>query len=113
MPGKNGTGPAGMGPMTGRMAGHCARNSAGRRNIVMMRGQSAGFGNNVVGLGRRNRFHITGAPGRGWFGGGASLTGSGAEAEEQALKTQAEYLQSRIQAINKRLEELTAMRQDK
>lgn len=53
MPGRDGTGPGGMGPMTGRAAGPCANNTMpGRgpgRGLGLGRGRGAGLGQ---GLGR-------------------------------------------------------------
>ena len=50
MPGGNGTGPAGMGPMTGRAAGHCAGYPvAGYLNPF---GAKPGFGGRIGNLAR-------------------------------------------------------------
>lgn len=65
MPGGDGTGPMGMGPMTGRAAGYCAGYPmpgsmspvAGRGFWGMGRGMRGG------GRGRRNWFYATGIPG--------------------------------------------------
>ena len=52
MPGGDGTGPAGLGPMTGRRAGYCSGNSApGYANPIPRRGM--GFGR---GMGRGRGF---------------------------------------------------------
>jgi len=131
MPGGNGTGPMGMGPMTGRAAGFCAGYSApGYANPVGGRGffgRGRGFGGRGGGRGWRNWFYATGLPGwaragYGWPGGGGyagpayggypgAYTGGfsaapSAEQEQQALKQQSEYLQQSLNDINKRIEEL-------
>ena len=107
MPGGDGTGPAGMGPMTGRAAGICAGYGApgyasrfgGRGN----RGQGFGGG----GRGWRNWFHATGLPrwARGW-GVGPILPTATPEQERDGLKEQAKYLASALEDTNKRIEEL-------
>ena len=70
MPGGDGTGPGGMGPMTGRAAGYCAGYPvAGFMNPVGGRGYW-GWGRGGGGRGRRNRFYATGLTGwqRGAYG---------------------------------------------
>ncbi len=116
MPRRDATGPMGMGPMTGRAAGNCAgvempglTNNAGGRNFGMGFGRGAGFGGRGGGFGRRNRFFATGVPGRAWFGGAnAPWANQDPASEKQALKTQAAYLEAEINAIKKRLDDLTA-----
>jgi len=135
MPRGDGTGPAGMGPMTGRAAGYCAGYSVpGYINPVGGRG---GFGNRGPGFGgggrgRRNWYYATGLPGwaraaRGmpaWGGYGAGyvpdpgvapggyapgVAPAGApnpEQEKEALRQQAEYLQQSLDEINERIEQL-------
>ena len=126
MPGGDGTGPAGMGPMTGRAAGFCAGYPVpGYANPVGGRGMGMGWGRGG-GWGRRNWFYATGLPGwaragygmpawGGYAGGaygypaaypGVSPAGPTAEQEQQALKKQSEYLQQSLDDINKRIEEL-------
>ena len=110
MPGGDGTGPAGMGPMTGRAAGYCAGYSVpGYMNPVGGRG--------YWGWGRGG--------GRGWaragFGypawGGAVATPYApyptpaaptmtAEQELTGLKQQAEYFEDALGEIKKRIEQL-------
>ena len=103
MPGRDGTGPVGMGAMTGRGAGMCARvGMSGYENAVPGRGFGMGYGR-----GRRNRFYATGQPGWMRFGGYAGPdrnpdTGM----ERQSLKSQADALQSELNAIKKRLSEI-------
>ena len=117
MPGGDGTGPMGMGPMTGRAAGYCAGYSApGYANAIPGRGWGFGYGR---GFGR----------GRGWgrgFGRGfgwaqaaypyaygnpymapsypaANIT---PKQEADMLKAQAQAMQEEIDAINQRVKEL-------
>ena len=107
MPGGDGTGPASMGPMTGRGAGICAGYGApgyvsrfgGRGN----RGQGFGGG----GRGWRNWFHATGLPRwtRGWSV-SQILPTVAPEQELDGLKEQAKYLGNALEDINKRMEEL-------
>jgi len=103
MPGGDGTGPLGLGPMTGRAAGYCAGYPVpGYMNPVPGRG----FGGRGRGFGR----------GRGWgpnqwafpvYGTAPySFPQPTPEQETDALKQQAEFLQSQLDAIQKRLDEL-------
>ncbi len=113
MPRGNGTGPMGMGPMTGRAAGFCAGyNVPGYMNNAPGQGFGRGtgfFGRGFGGggFGRRNRFYATGVPGKAWFG-GYSAQPATPETEKIALQKQAEYLQAEMDAIKKRLDELAA-----
>jgi len=114
MPGGDGTGPAGMGPMTGRAAGFCAgypapgyMNFGGGRGFF---GRGRGFGGRGGGRGRRHWFYATGLPG--WARAGydypVDFAGAAPTAEQQreALKQQAQYLQDSLDAINKQIDEL-------
>ncbi len=123
MPRGDGTGPAAMGPMTGRAAGHCAGYGVpGYMNPVGGRGF---YGRGLRGGGRgwRNWHYATGAPGwaraaRGWpaWGGGrgyappvAPPVGAYAPSPQQeaaALKDEAEFLKSQLEEIQARLSEL-------
>ena len=108
MPGGNGTGPAGLGAMTGRGAGFCAgyavpgyTNPAGRHRFL---GRGRGGGR-----GWRNWFHATGLPS--WaranfrFSGPVTPTVA-TEQEVEGLKQQAEFLQNSLSQINERIEQL-------
>ena len=116
MPGGDGTGPAGLGPMTGRAAGYCAGYSVpGFMNPIPGRG-FWGWGRGR-GWGWRNWFYATGLTGWqraavGWPypGGYAGPFAPTASKEQQleVLKGQAEYLQDALDGINKRIEELQA-----
>jgi hypothetical protein len=108
MPRGDGTGPEGMGPMTGRGAGYCAGYDApGYGNPIPGRGFGRGGGR---GHRWRHWFYATGLPGWLRFGRapwwGASAGPPTQEQETEALKTQAGWLQQQLDAINKRIEEL-------
>ena len=101
MPGRNGTGPRGMGQMTGRGMGNCAGNGAGR-----------GFGNGFsAGQGRGCGY---GFGGRGMGMGMNMGAGYAAQmpvtpiAEKEMLTAQAEYLSQELEGLKKRLTELNA-----
>jgi hypothetical protein len=111
MPRGDRTGPQGMGPRSGRAAGFCAGfGMPGYANPAPGRGFGMGFGR---GHGRRNMFYATGLPGWQRFGGYAAPLGCAmpyqkidSETEKQALKSQAEALQSELDFIKKRLSEI-------
>ena len=126
MPGGDRTGPAGMGPMTGRAAGYCAGYPVpGYMNPIAGRGRF-GYG---LGAGRgRGRGRGWGR-GFGWYGAGypymyGAPYGSGApynpgayggypyapemspQQEMDMLRNDAKGLQEEIKAINDRIKEL-------
>lgn len=113
MPRGDSTGPMGMGAMTGRGAGFCTGynmpgylNNAGGRNPGRGFGRGFGFGGRGGrggSFGFRNRFFSASVP----------LTNMDPEVEKQSLKSKADYLQSEMEAIKKRLDELTAKEQGK
>ena len=106
MPRRDGTGPMGMGPMTGRGAGMCAGFA------VPSYANQAGFGCGLGGgrgksRGLRRMFYTTGLPGRARFGGQSANGEYASDADEkELLKRQAKFLESRLGKINKRLDEL-------
>ena len=112
MPGGDGTGPAGMGPMTGRAAGYCAGYPVpGYMNPIPGRG-AWGWGRGA-GLGwGRARWAAPSAYGAPAYG--APAYGAQPfrwpqptpEQETDMLKQQAEFLQGQLDAIQKRLDEL-------
>jgi len=117
MPRGDGTGPMGMGAMTGRAAGYCAGSGMpGYANSIPGRGSGMGFGRGYgFGGGRRCRqmFYATGPVGWMRFGGYAAPYGHPAPyqkpdpaLEKQVLKNQAETLQSELDFIKKRLAEV-------
>lgn len=98
MPRGDGTGPMGMGAMSGRGAGYCA----GFERLG--RGSAGGFG---FGRGLCRRFYATGRPG--WSGYGYPAypeTERPAYDEKTSLSSQAKYLESQLQEIKKRLSDL-------
>ena len=122
MPGGDGTGPAGMGPMTGRAAGYCAGYGVpGYMNPGPGRGGGY-WGGRGGGRGRRNWYRATGMPGyaraaRGmpawggptappYAGGYAPYGAPSPEEELQTLKQQAEYMEQDLSEIRERIQEL-------
>jgi len=126
MPGGDGTGPGGMGPMTGRAAGFCAgysvpgyANPVGGRGMGMGRGR--GFRGGGFGRGR----------GFGWGRAGYGLPAYGGavnpyvysgmpfaptvapQQELDGLKGQAEYFEDALDGIKKRIEELENQKSSK
>ena len=117
MPGGDGTGPLGAGPMTGRAAGFCAGyGMPGYANPIagrgfgrgMGRGRGRGFGR---GFGRGWQFSApwAAAPGYGAY---APPPAPSAEQEAGTLKAQAEHLEAALGEIRKRLDELTAAKSE-
>lgn len=112
MPRGDGTGPMGMGSMSGRAAGYCAGyGMAGVATVPAARG-TAGFGPGRGFMGRGSRgggrgwrhwFYATGQPG--WMRAGV-YPRVDAGLEKQTLKNQAEALQSQLDSIKQRLSEL-------
>ena len=116
MPRGDGTGPGGMGPMTGRAAGYCAgygvpgfANAAGGRGLGMAWGRGGGRGLGMAwgrggGWGR--------GAGSGWGFAPAPVSGAYApvqprpEEELGALRQQADWLKEQADAINARIQEL-------
>jgi len=141
MPGGDGTGPGGMGPMTGRAAGFCAgfpvpgyANPVGGRGMGMGwgRGRGGGFGRGF-GRGRAgyglpaygsavNPYAYGGAAGPYAYGGAVNpyayggapfAPGLTAQQELDGLKGQAEYLEDSLDGIKKRIEELESQKSSK
>jgi len=126
MPFGDRTGPAGLGPMTGRAAGFCAGYGVpGYANPIPGRGLGFGRG----GWGRRNWYYATGLTGwqraaMGYPAGGAfapypptyGFYGApyaptmAKEQELDALKGQAEYFEDALEGIRKRIDELEAQK---
>ena len=99
MPGGNGTGPAGMGPMTGRGGGFCVGYALPEQaGPVGGRGMGRGQGR---GMGRGRGFGWNGAPGS--YPAPQNLT---ADQELEALKGQADYFENSLKVINQQIEEL-------
>jgi hypothetical protein len=127
MPGGDGTGPAGMGPMTGRAAGYCAGYPVPGYMNPVPGGGFWGWGRGG-GRGWQNWFYATGLTG--WQRGAVGLPPFGVagpypapfawpfapptistEQELNLLKRQAEYFTSALEGIRKRIEELEAQPQ--
>jgi len=121
MPRGDGTGPAGMGPMTGRGAGYCAgysvpgyMNPYGGRYAGVGRAFGGGFGR---GRGYRNWYYATGLPGWARYNMGYPAWGSVAgypftpdlepDQEKEILKSQSEALQKQLDEIKARMDELS------
>jgi len=104
MPGGDGTGPMGMGPMSGRGAGFCGGFGVpGSANPVMGRGR----GGRGRGLGRM--FWAAGVPVWARLGWGALSYAFGPptpEVERETLKQQMGAMEAQLDAIKRRLEEL-------
>jgi hypothetical protein len=108
MPGGDGTGPLGMGPMTGRGAGSCVGTDIpGSSNMPPGRGRGMGFG-------RGRGFGRGMCRGLGWLGvlaaGGLvarTLFGAASKADEKTVLTeQATAMEGALANIKQRLSEL-------
>ena len=127
MPGGDRTGPAGMGPMTGRAAGYCAGYSVPGYMNPVFGGGFRGRGGGGFGYGRgrgggrgwRNWYYATGMPG--WqraaygypaYGGGPYpyVPEPTAEDEQQMLKEEAEALKQELESIQDRISTLEKAR---
>ena len=124
MPAGDGTGPLGMGPV-GRGMGYCAGRSApgwvgpgsGRafwgRGTYRRADRSGGPGFGGGGRGWRHWYYATGLPRWARWGvppagaPGAPPIGPSREQEIEMLKDEAQCLQDRIEAIGKRMDELS------
>lgn len=124
MPAGNGTGPRGLGPMTGRAAGYCAGYHApGSMNPI---GGGRGFwgrDRGGGGWGRRNWFYATGLTGwqRGAMGWPAYATPFAApfvpamtkEQELDGLKKQSAHFEDALDGIRKQIQELESQDTEK
>lgn len=130
MPGGDGTGPRGFGPLTGRAAGFCAgfgvpgyaNYAIGRGYGAWGRGRGGGMGRGGGGRGYRNWFYATGltgwqrtagympawgnpvAYGRSYYAPAAPVATR--QQEVDVLKAQAEYLEDALEGIRMQLKEL-------
>jgi len=125
MPAGDGTGPMGMGPMTGGARGYCAgyaapggvRPGSGRafwgRGAYRGAGRSAGLGFGGGGRGWRHWYYATGLPRWARWGVppapvlGAPYTGPSREQEVEMLKDEAQWLKERLDEIGTRMDELS------
>lgn len=108
MPGFDGTGPTGIGPMTGGSRGLCNPVGKGSTYTGFRPGTRRGGGR---GRGYRNMYWATGLPG--WMrpanAGFREMPDSGIQAVDQevhTLKNQARALEAQLAAINSRLQEI-------
>lgn len=92
MPGRDGTGPMGMGQMTGRGFGFCGNKFYGRRNCYVM-----GFGRRGYGFGPKYGAGYESGPGYGFK---QNVT------EKEFLQNQKEFLESQLKLIVSELEDL-------
>ena len=106
MPRGDGSGPAGMGPMTGRAAGFCAGyNAPGYMNPHGGR-MGAGFG------GGRGRWWGAPYPAAGlgtWsppYGGYPYAPSYSTDQEKEALQNQVKFFEDQLSALRERIEEL-------
>lgn len=116
MPAGDGTGPIGMGPMTGRAAGFCAGYGApGHMNPGGGRfaGRGGAWGGRGGGRGFRNRVYATGLTGwqraAGWpVAGGVPPYASAPTREQQlaALKSQTESFEGALGELRQRIGEI-------
>lgn len=114
MPGGNGTGPTGMGSMTGRAAGFCSGfGMPGYANAPARRGFGVGYGRRRelrggnAGRGFRHMFQATGLPGWMRFGEyDAPYQYPDPSLGKQMLKSQVKAMQSELDFIKKRLSEI-------
>jgi hypothetical protein len=100
MPGMNGSGPLGTGPMTGRGGGYCMAPVSPEAGFI------PGFGRGG-GRGRRNCINAVGSP---WLAGmnqGSSPAAVG-EQELNQLRAQLGKLEDALQEAKKRIQELEA-----
>jgi len=107
MPAGDGTGPRGMGPMTGRGAGYCAGYGIpGYANPIPGRGFGMGWGRGGGGRGWRHWYYATGLPGWARSGYAPYAAPPTREQEAEFLKAQAEWLKGQLDAIGQRIAEL-------
>ncbi len=104
MPRGDGTGPMGMGPMTGRAAGYCAgyptpgfMNPVGGRGLGMARGRGGGLGRGMaMRRGRGRAFGLVPAP---------FTPAPTREQELDLLRGQADWLKEQLEGITARIGE--------
>ncbi len=126
MPRGDGTGPAGLGPMTGRAAGYCAGYSVpGFANPIFGgggfgRGYGRFGGGRGGGRGFRNMYYATGLPGAAGYNMGIynpnlayAPPAMTASQEAEALKNQGKLMQDDLNALNERIKELEKLEAEK
>ena len=116
MPSGDGTGPSGMGPMTGRQAGFCAGYQVpGFASAVRGRGFRGGMGRGG-GFGHRHWYYATGLTGwqRAGIGRPVAQNATGGQdrpvmtqaQELEALEKQAAIVEQSLKEINRRIQEI-------
>jgi len=115
MPYGDGTGPQGMGPMTGRGAGYCAGYAVpGYMNPIPVRGFRMGFGRGR-GRGWRNWHYATGMPAFGsWVPQYPTppVWTPSPQDESEMLKNQADFLKKQLDDIQNRISILEKTQKD-
>lgn len=114
MPRGDGTGPGGMGPMTGRAAGYCAGfDMPGFANPAPAMGM--GWGGRGRGRGWRRGYYATGVPGWAraryaapWPAPAQPWPEPTEETQLQVLRSQADALRQQLEAIDGRIASLEA-----
>jgi hypothetical protein len=113
MPGYDGTGPAGMGPMTGGGRGFCAVPGAVPGSVGYLRPGIGRFFGRGGGRGRRNMYYATGLTGWQRAGnpaysgaGGYSYAAPTVQEEREILKSEAENLKRELEDVQRRIETL-------
>lgn len=109
MPWGDRTGPAGLGPMTGRRMGYCAGfNMPGFMNPGFGFGRRRGRGRGFWWRGWRHWGPFWGGPFWAW---NPPIWASEPEAEKDMLKNQAKILEQELAEIKKRIDELEAKKE--
>ena len=113
MPGGDGTGPMGLGRMTGRGTGYCSGSTTpGYENPMPGRGWGLGRGRGR-GRGWRHPYFPMGIPDALPTNSiGAQNAAPSVEYEVRALKAQSEGIEGKLNQIQKRIAELEAIQQE-
>ncbi|HEY9159720.1 MAG TPA: DUF5320 domain-containing protein [Desulfomonilia bacterium] len=101
MPRGDGTGPNGMGPMTGGGWGNCSTNQPFINSELPFK---KGFGAGRGGRGRRNCFHATGIPG--WMRRNSGFSYIEDETDISMLKNMETFIEKQLERLRKRINEL-------
>lgn len=123
MPRGDGTGPNGLGQMTGRAMGYCAgyslpgfSNGGFGRGLGRFGGGSRGGRGGGRGIGFRNRYYANGPAGfTGAYYPNVPIMPQNITAEQEAgaLKNQATLMQDDLNALNQRIQELEKLEAEK
>jgi uncharacterized protein YceH (UPF0502 family) len=104
MPRGDGTGPAGMGPMTGRQAGFCAGYDA-PGSVRLPYGRGMGFGR---GRGFRRMYYLAGMPVNQRFRYTSDVK---AKDERDSLENQIKFLEEQLLQLKDRMDSLNGERE--